>query len=651
MLAIKKRGMECLLGLSLLCWCGCGPPGPRALIKGERLIRQGRYEEAVESLQTATRLLPKNAQAFNHLGLALHGNRQFGPALVAYQKALALDHQLAAAHYNLGCLYLEQNDTGPAIEHLTSYTLLQPNSVEGWMRLGDAQLRGHRLEQAERAFKITLNLHPRQPEALNGLGIIQLQRRRPQEALGFFNAALAQAPGYGPALLNVAVVNQQYLNNHAAALEKYRQYLTLQPRPANWESVSALASRLDAELNPAPVVHAAPASPAPAAALKTNPVPAVAVVAPRSVSNRPTAPVASVTPKSNPAPPLAVAPKVFPQTNAVNTNPFVIASIKNPPVETSKPAPPTVVKTPDVRPTPIKAPEERVAEPPPADLEVTRLPEELVVKPPQDIAPTRAAAPALPSTVEKPGVVATNPAPLLVEKLEPKPDKRSLFSRLNPFGGKPKTTTKDKAPAPAPEVTKPGVVLVAEPITNVVAIAPTPVVPPPPAFPRYTYLTPSKPVPGNRREAEKFFSEGIRAQQAGRQAQALSAYQQAIQLDPAYFEAYYNQGLAAYGLGNWKEALADYEYALAIKPTSVDARYNFALALQQANYPRDAADELLEILNEAPSETRAHLSLANLYARQLSQPKLARQHYLKVIEEEPRHPKAAEIRYWLAANP
>jgi len=95
----------------------------------------------------------------------------------------------------------------------------------------------------------------------------------------------------------------------------------------------------------------------------------------------------------------------------------------------------------------------------------------------------------------------------------------------------------------------------------------------------------------------------------------------------------------------------DYEYALAVKPGSVDARYNFALALQQANYPRDAGDELLEILNENPGEVRAHLLLANLYARQLNQPKLARQHYLKVLETEPRHPKAPEIRYWLAANP
>jgi tetratricopeptide (TPR) repeat protein len=132
---------------------------------------------------------------------------------------------------------------------------------------------------------------------------------------------------------------------------------------------------------------------------------------------------------------------------------------------------------------------------------------------------------------------------------------------------------------------------------------------------------------------------------------AVAAYEKATRLDPAYFEAYYNQGLAVYEMGNWQPCLAAYEFALAIQPDALDARYNFALALKQANYPQDAANELIRILKSAPEEVRAHLSLANLYAQQLRQPKLAREHYSRVLELDPRHPKAAEIRYWLAATP
>ena len=63
MLAIKKRRLRYSIFLILLLFCGCKPPGPRALLKGERLIQEGQYEQAVQSLQVATRLLPKNAQA------------------------------------------------------------------------------------------------------------------------------------------------------------------------------------------------------------------------------------------------------------------------------------------------------------------------------------------------------------------------------------------------------------------------------------------------------------------------------------------------------------------------------------------------------------------------------------------------------------
>lgn len=613
-----------MLALALF-FCGCTPPGPRALLKGQRLIGQGKYEQAVPVLQEATRLLPKTAQAYNHLGLALQGTKQFAPALAAYKKALALDHKLAAAHYNLGCLYLEQNDPASATEELTSYTLLQSSSVDGWLKLGNAQLRAHRADAAEKAFKAALALQPHHPEVLNGLGIIQLQRKRPQEALNYFNLAVVQSPGYTPALLNAAVVNQQNLNNFPGALEKYRQYLAVQPRPSNWEAVSALAGRLDLELNPRPV-HLTQVTSAPPPVVKSNLAPTLTNLAARPASNRPPSNIAALNPRTNLPTASAVPAKGVGQTNLGQTNPFVIAA-KPPPVETPKLPPPVSNK--------------------PSEIEVTQVPDELVVKPPQEISVVRPPTLPRPAGGERTIDNSSNPAPLLISP-ESKPDKRSLFSRLNPFGGKTKPPgVRDSAPASSESSGTSAILLAATP-TNLILTTPAVT---PPSFPRYSYLSLPKPVAGDRQTAERFFAEGIKAQQSGKPAQALAAYQKATQTDPAYFEAYYNQGLAAYGMANWKESLIDYEHALAIKPGSVDARYNFALALQQANYPRDAGDELLEILNENPSEVRAHLLLANLYARQLNQPKLARQHYLKVLETEPRHPKAAEIRYWLAANP
>ncbi|MDQ6631299.1 MAG: tetratricopeptide repeat protein, partial [Verrucomicrobiota bacterium] len=172
-----------------------------------------------------------------------------------------------------------------------------------------------------------------------------------------------------------------------------------------------------------------------------------------------------------------------------------------------------------------------------------------------------------------------------------------------------------------------------------------------PPLARYKYLSPGKPLAGNRREATRLFAQGAQAQREGHLSEAITAYQNANRADPSFFEAYYNLSLAAYESGNLSLSLLACEKALAIQPDAVNARYNFGLTLQKANFPQDAANELEKVLKENPNETRAHLALANLYAQQLYQMPLARQHYLQVLELEPRHPQAGAIRNWLAANP
>jgi tetratricopeptide (TPR) repeat protein len=134
MLAIKNpagKGAIFVLALGILL-TGCTPPGPKALLKGRELIDEGRYPEAVDELKTATSLLATNAEAWNYLGLACHRAGQITNAVLSYQKALSLNHDLAEARYNLGCLWLEQNQFEAAKENFMTYTLRRPGEPEGW---------------------------------------------------------------------------------------------------------------------------------------------------------------------------------------------------------------------------------------------------------------------------------------------------------------------------------------------------------------------------------------------------------------------------------------------------------------------------------------------------------------------------------------
>ena len=291
---------RCLLFFALaILLAGCTPSGSRALFKGKKLLEHGDYAEAVAQLKTATTILATNAQAWNYLGVACQHAGQTDAAVTAYQNALKFDRDLMEAHYNLGCLWLEQNKPDAAEIEFTAYTLRRSKAPEGWLKLGLAQLRSEDLAAAEKSFSTVLYLNPNNAEALNGFGLARIERGHPREAAQFFAAAAREKPDYAPALLNLATVAQQYLHDNALALQNYRAYLALTPRPANWEAVNDIANSLEqpaavAVANPPPVnspVHplAPPRTPAvarassnpprgtvtPATVVKTQPEPVI----------------------------------------------------------------------------------------------------------------------------------------------------------------------------------------------------------------------------------------------------------------------------------------------------------------------------------------------------------------------------------------
>ena len=609
MLTNKKRFREwvqfLLAMVAVAILAGCGEPGPRALLDGKRLLEAGKIEPAIEKLESATALLHTNAQAFNYLGLACHQSGQTVRAEKAYQQALKLDHDLVIVHYNLGCLLLEQkwrDKLELARNELTAFTLHQGNSADGWLKLGTAQLRLGELGAAEKSFSETLRLSPQNPEALNDLGVILLQRNRPNDAAAYFNAAVRQQPDYAPALLNLAVVSQTYLNNRPLALQKYREYLALKPQPANWEAIDANARQLERELAPParpnpPLVAANPATNI-AKPVVTNPVRTVA-----AVSNTP---VARVEPKTN-------APRVA-ATPMAPSNPIPV------------PAPESVVKP-----------------------EVVQLAEGPAVRTAQDVQ-LSSARPSPPPVVEPPSPGEATPR----AQLDPKQPKKGFFQKMNPanlFHRDARSSVSESPSTPAQAGLERPVSSNPDAVSRI-----TPRSAPPVSVARYAYKSPSKTVAGNHIEAERYYTQALQTQRDQHNKEAETLYRKAVATDPGYFDAQFHLGLTASDLGDLALSLQAFEMALAITPDSFNARFYFALTLKKATYYQDAAQELEKLLAGASEESparlsAAHLTLANLYAEQLRQPQAARAHYSKVVELDPQNSQATAIRYWLRDNP
>src|SRR5208282_4323131 len=163
----KKIPFICSATLVVLAFflAGCSPAGPRAFFAGKKYLDQGDYSNAAARFKIAATLLATNAVVWNYYGMALQADHQPQAAAAAYQRALDLDRDLVEAHYNLGGLWLEQNQNEEARTEFTAYTLRRSNDPEGWLKLGSAELRLAETVGAEKSFSKVLYLKPAAAEA------------------------------------------------------------------------------------------------------------------------------------------------------------------------------------------------------------------------------------------------------------------------------------------------------------------------------------------------------------------------------------------------------------------------------------------------------------------------------------------------------
>ncbi|MGZ8940164.1 MAG: tetratricopeptide repeat protein, partial [Limisphaerales bacterium] len=381
---------------------GCQPPGPKSLLLGEKYLEQGNYEKALRYLTRASELMPEHPQVWNYLGLAYHGAQRPVEAAEKYQRAIRIDRNLPAPHYNLGSLFLEQGHLPQAVAELNAFVTLETNSAQGWTKLGTALLRMRRADEAERALMQALKIDPKIAEAHNGMGLAHIQRKRPREAMLSFNNALQYKTGYSPALLNQAVIAHQHFGNKQMALERYQAFLSTKPDAKTAAQVQAVVSTLQKEIAGVQVAEAESAETeepvraetnAFAAALRTNAPPRTAVV----VTNQPALAATNLavrTPSTKTnnlqAPPTTniVAAATQQQTNVVPrraTNAVATTMASN----VTK-APMIVATQPEVKPESEPEPEPEVEEP--LTVEVVSVTSEPEFRPVSDLAPIKPAS-------------------------------------------------------------------------------------------------------------------------------------------------------------------------------------------------------------------------------------------------------------------
>ena len=97
---------------------------------------QGKHDQSIASYQKAIAINPDLALAHNNLGIAYGEQGKYDLAIKSYQKAIAIKPDYTKAHNNLGAAYVEQGKHDLAIASYQKAITISPDYTKAHYNLG-----------------------------------------------------------------------------------------------------------------------------------------------------------------------------------------------------------------------------------------------------------------------------------------------------------------------------------------------------------------------------------------------------------------------------------------------------------------------------------------------------------------------------------
>jgi tetratricopeptide (TPR) repeat protein len=203
---------------------------------GDSLAAEGQFAEALEHYDEAIRLdRPASSRGDRSIycdilvnsGNVLRALGRDAEAVQRYEEALRVDPGLAAAHFNLACVYLQANRLPEAVDRFERALKIDPNYVAAHMSLGSALLLEGRAAEALTHYETALQLDP-SAKSHRALGIALLYVKRLPEAVAQLEEAVRLDPDFAQAheFLGNALLAQ---GRQAEAAAHYQRALQIEP--------------------------------------------------------------------------------------------------------------------------------------------------------------------------------------------------------------------------------------------------------------------------------------------------------------------------------------------------------------------------------------------------------------------------------------
>ncbi|MEE4143501.1 MAG: tetratricopeptide repeat protein, partial [Halieaceae bacterium] len=156
------------------------------------LFQQGESEQAVISLEKAIEIDPKHWKAHNNMALASVDMGEFEIAEAHYRESLAIEPQ-PAIYNDLGFVLERQGLPFEAVDMYRKSLELDPESAAAHFNLASSLARSGEFAEAEPHFRAALEKGP-STQAYTGLGIVQWEQGRADEAITSMRAAIETDP-------------------------------------------------------------------------------------------------------------------------------------------------------------------------------------------------------------------------------------------------------------------------------------------------------------------------------------------------------------------------------------------------------------------------------------------------------------------------
>jgi tetratricopeptide (TPR) repeat protein/serine/threonine protein kinase len=207
-------------------------------ILGDALINLSRIQapadakqtipKAVDVMQRAVEMFPKDAEAWHYFGDALCEGLKFDRGVDAFNKALTLRPDYVEAMSDLGFNYSNAKQYGRGIDILTRATKINADYPIAWNNLGSAYMGNKQYPESVNAFKRAIAISPDFVFGLDGLGEAHLKNNQPRLALEPLQRATQLLPGFAGAWKNLSDAHRR-LGDNAKALEEALRAVKLAP--------------------------------------------------------------------------------------------------------------------------------------------------------------------------------------------------------------------------------------------------------------------------------------------------------------------------------------------------------------------------------------------------------------------------------------